>query len=441
MSIINRVLKDLESRDSAFIPIEVAAVGGPELNDARAPWLIPVVIIAVLMVVGVGGMRLLDGSELFSEPPDSLPVIEVPLKPGPLVTDVVKVIPELLQNQIIGLQIQESDSLIRLEFSLANRVVAYVKERSNQRFVYHLKDITSEILAPKIQDSRWIKRLQLVSRNEGVDIDFETEAAVLVETGQSQNGDDYIWSIEIREIAERPAIEGPVVSEPVTPIAVNQVQGNAVKTEVPVEVEVVKPKPKVKLEISSSRKSNESLELQRAAELIRKKRWNQAEGLLQSLLNGEEDKEARRHLITIYDRSKQTEKFSQLINESMALYPQAHHFVSAYARSLYQLGSYQSAIDQLLETADTNADQLSIIAASYQRLDLYSKAIEYYRASLKLKPRQVRNWVGLGISLEHVSELKEALNAYRAAAKLGHLSVRLSEFVDKRSRALEKVIN
>ncbi len=84
---------------------------------------------------------------------------------------------------------------------------------------------------------------------------------------------------------------------------------------------------------------------------------------------------------------------------------------------------------------------MALLAASYQRLDEHENAIKYYRLALKHDASNAKNWIGLGISLEHIAALEEALNSYQQAAELGTLNNRLEAFVDTRSNSLKRVLN
>jgi tetratricopeptide (TPR) repeat protein len=88
-----------------------------------------------------------------------------------------------------------------------------------------------------------------------------------------------------------------------------------------------------------------------------------------------------------------------------------------------------------------DANQQALLAASYQRLEEHDSAIRYYQLSLKQDSSNAKNWIGLGISQEHIAALEDALNSYQQAAKRGNLNNRLRAFIAKRSKTLRQVLN
>ena len=464
MSVINNILKDLENKQTQFTPIGVATANSVGISIARFNWFWPVMVLGLsLLVFAIWNsleflnIKSVQTNHLSIETlvPAPLPKvveapvasnIEVPANPG-----------ESTVNKIIGLQLKETDSIFNLKFVLQSRVVAYLKERNETSFIFHMKDVDSEIIAPTIRNNQWIDSLRIIPADAGVDIEFHTVDRVLVGTEQYQELEESIWSIKLEKVkkvavptqgvttelqkgdigqtvAYVETSDASVIEESDGIASVNPVVSKSFEPVTPVE------NPPVKLEISSARQSSSSLKLQRATELVRKKRWNQAELILLDLLELDEDIEARDLLLRIYESSQQTNKLHMVLKESLQRYPAHPNFNMVQGRVFFSQGQYKRTIELLTPVASRQADQLALIGASFHRLDNYQSAIEFYRASLKIESRQARNWISLGLSLEHNGQLEEALDSYRAAVKLGNLSQRLMEFVDKRKRTLEKVI-
>ena len=160
MSVINNMLKDLEIRSSQFTPIEIATVGPAVTHKPGHANTMTVTLIMLLLAVGLtflhfqfpyyGGNPVIPAKTIAGVV--AVPVVPVPVKPPvePLLASV---------NQIIGLQVRETANNMSLQFSLRGKVISYLKERSKNKFVYHLKDTKSEIIAPKIRNNRWIEQL------------------------------------------------------------------------------------------------------------------------------------------------------------------------------------------------------------------------------------------------------------------------------------------
>ena len=445
MSVINNVLKDLESRSSQFVPIEINSVEAAVMEKPARSRNLTMPILALLVAAAILWLYQ-NQQKLVAIVKTPETVTEVPVVVLPVTPEVVEIVEP---NQIIGLQINESADHMSLEFSLQKKVISYLKERSENIFVYYLKDIRSEIVAPVMRDNQWIEQLSISPAGEGVDITFRTASGVLVETRQQLQGGEQVWAIKLKKSPE-PKVIVKIVEAP----------SQVAKQQAPVEsagvatadngnqpaagaaVEVIAEAKVVKLDIRSSKpKLNPDEQLQKAVNLLRKRRWSQAEVLLQGLIDGPNDLVARRHLLSLFEQTRATSRFSALLGASIKRYPQEMVFKTAYARSLFKMGAYQDVIEYLQNINSANATQLALIAASYQRFDQHQKAIDYYRQSLDKDGRQAKNWIGLGISQEHTAQLKDALRSYQIAARLGNINARLQAFIEKRSDQLVKAIN
>jgi len=455
MSVINNVLKDLESRESRFTPIEIDPIGR---QPAAARDLKPVLLALLLFLllaaaawIYLQGQHFANPGSASLSPASSAIVAAVAPATKPEVTPGV-VTDQMIGNQIIGLQIRESEDDMRIEFALRDKVVAYLKQRGENSFGYHLRDVESQILAPVISNNRWIERLTINPSDTGVDINFQTAEDILVETRQNLVDGETIWIINLRKfaavdtasenvVADKPALREPrpgaglpLVVASVDPAAtdlkseptpVTALSGGVVK----IDIESTNPNAKV------------ANQLEYAVELINSRRVAKAQALLQELLNGNEDYNVRQHLLALYSRQNQSARFLRLARESMLKYPDDTLFKTEYARSLFQASSYRSVIQLFADEVPIDADQQALLAASYQRLDEHESAVRYYQLALAQDVANAKNWIALGISQEHTAALEDALNSYQQATKLGNLNNRLRAFVDKRSRTLRQVLN
>ena len=458
MSVINNVLKDLESRESQFTPIEIDAIG---LRPAPARDLKPLLPVGLLLLILiVAAWIYLQDHFTVSQHSSSAPisivapsVAEQPLAEpeinGGVVTD------QMIGNQIIGLQMRESEDDMRLEFALRDKVVAFLKERGENNFSYHLRDIESQILAPVISDNRWIRELAITSSDSGVDVSFETAEDILVETRQSPVNGEPNWVINLRKSAA-PVVTDTVVNnvaveEPVT-LDTRRVSETVELDTNETVVDEVEPEPRqslapeesavVSLDIKSTNPNAKSInQLGYALELINKRRFAKAQAILQDLLGGNEDYAARQHLLALYNSQNRSDRFLRLVRDSMAKYPDDTLFKTEYARSLYQSAAYHAVIELFAIENPVGANQQALLAASYQRLDQHDSAIRHYQLALEQDANNAKNWIGLGISQEHTAAFEGALNSYQRAAKLGNLNSRLRAFVDQKRRALAQVLN
>ena len=454
MSVINNVLKNLESRESHFTPIEINSIAS---NPAPARDLKPLLLIAGLLftLAVVAWFYLQD--QLFKTASAPLPTVAsiAPVVPLPVARADVEpeidsgiVTDQMIGNQIIGLQIRESEADMRMEFALREKVVAYLKERTVNSFGYHLRDVESQIVAPLIKDNRWIRELSIISSETGVDINFETATDILVETRQELRDGEPIWAISLRKSVTtaggRNVVEVAPGGEPDVAVsqsaaALVEVDSSTITPETPV-VEV--PAAPVEIDIKSTNPNNVSAnQLEYAVQLINSGRIAKAESLLQGLLGGVEDYSARQHLLALYGRQKQVDREQRLLRGSMAKYPDAALFKTEYARSLFQSAAYRAVIQLFANEISIDVTQQALVAASYQRLDEHENAVRHYRLALAQDANNARNWIGLGISQEHTAALEEALDSYQRAVKLGGLNNRLRAFIATRSSALGQVLN
>jgi hypothetical protein len=446
MSIINNVLKDLDSRSSQFTAIGVTSTGTTTVSKFRQ-FLPSILTFLLLVAIGIGfwfyqtsqhhSNIVIDSGSREVQINEHRPLEDVTafgLKPLP-VADAQK-----QRNQVIGMQIRESNKAISLEFSLREKVVSYLKERGEKRIVYHLRNIQSEIVAPVIRDNRWIEQLTMTDQADGIDINLITVAHVLVETQQQRLGEEIVWAITLSKLPAPVAIV-PAISDqknqPVNVDVVTQSDENIVDTDnAGIETKVVK------LEIKSRDTDSDILrQLKKAQALIKQQQFNSAEPLLLDLLDSTQDLAAREFLLIVYKRNKNIGRMNELLVASMKRYPQHLVFKTRHAQSLFQLNEYQRVIDFFQIQADLNAMQLALIGASYQRLDRHKLAADFYRQSLLIEASHPKNWIALGLSEEHNANPQQALSAYRSASKQGGLNSKLTEFVEQRSSILEKVIN
>ena len=236
MSVINNVLKDLDSRESQFTPIEIDAIGLKSTPARNLKPLLLAALLLLLVIAGVGAWIYLRDQLVSSVSlaPASIanttptvaeqPVVETQVHQA-VITD------QMIDNQIIGLQIRESEDDMRMEFALRDKVVAFLKERGENSFGYHLRDIESQILAPAISDNRWIRELAITSSDTGVDVNFQTAEDILVETRQSLVSGEPVWVINLRKTAAQVVADRAVEIDTIGESASNETKLDAAAEE------------------------------------------------------------------------------------------------------------------------------------------------------------------------------------------------------------------
>ncbi len=354
-------------------------------------------------------------------------------------------------NQIIGLQVSESPSQMRLEFALQNKVVTYLKARSENLFAYHLRDTESLIMAPALIDNRWLKGFSIEQVEDGIDIEFETITDILVETQQAENDGGPMWSINFTQVVPpTPTIVAVLNQSPQRETITDLVATDSARihgetsldNEAQAKSKSTAPLAVVKLDIKSIDSDGvPKQQFEYAVKLINSGRFAKAEKQLTGLLQGSEDYKARQHLLALFYRQNNVDQLSQLIQEATELYPEDEFFRTEHARRLFETGDYVTVIKLLSAMEEHGPQQLALLAVSHQRLDQHQSAVGFYQLALSRDAANSKNWVGLGISQEHLTSFKAALQSYRNASRVGQMNDRLQSFVNKRSNTLARLID
>ena len=77
-----------------------------------------------------------------------------------------------------------------------------------------------------------------------------------------------------------------------------------------------------------------------------------------------------------------------------------------------------------------------LLASAYQRLGRHQDAARVYQGLTQSQPGEAHWWAGYAISRDSLGESAEALKAYAQARKLGQLDARVLEYIDRRVAAL-----
>ncbi len=142
MSVINNMLKDLDVRSSRFTPIEIVKVGSAVAQEPRHARGLTITLITTLLAAGLIFLYLQFPYSRGDAVKPVKAIIDATAVPVALASMPIE--PEVAPvNQIIGLQMKETIEHLSLQFSLREKVISYLKERIENRFVYHLKDIRS----------------------------------------------------------------------------------------------------------------------------------------------------------------------------------------------------------------------------------------------------------------------------------------------------------
>jgi Tfp pilus assembly protein PilF len=149
---------------------------------------------------------------------------------------------------------------------------------------------------------------------------------------------------------------------------------------------------------------------------------------------------SREGLIGLYLSQGRSIEVSKLLADGVSLHPDNIQFAMLYARLLTGQGNTAEAI-ATLEAAIGNAAQqpefFSLLAALYQQQHDYSKSISAYQRALNMQPQQSNWWMGLGISLEGAGKQAEAKSSFEEALQRGMLGEKSQDYVKQRIQALK----
>jgi hypothetical protein len=454
MSVINSVLRDLDRKPTAFTALEADTVISVDNEEgySKLYWaVLPVVVILLAVVYWLAYYdkttpeQIDQKVEISSNDPDQTKVIQqteskladnfVAVQPVPQ-----GVSPD--RNQISGLQIKENEAFMELAFRLTKFTPSFLKQRSNNRYVFIIKKVANSIVAPQISDNPWLDKIRITILDNDVEIRFDTQPGVLVDTQDIREDDSYYWLIRLKkslEVEQAPLVEesesvasvSSVVNVPEKDLSDNPVADNAQSFQ-----QQALDEPPVKLQIRPVQNKNTGkMKLNAAIQMAKSGNITAARKELEMLLGGKFDRQARTRLLELLSQQNDGEGFSILLAASLKKYPQDQVFLLYEANRLFAEKQYLSLIEKFKNHTE-NDQLLSLLATSYQRTEQHQLAVEYFIAALRINPQQPRLWISLGISQQNLSQREQALSSYQMALRSGSVNQRLHDFVQSKIKQL-----
>jgi len=181
--------------------------------------------------------------------------------------------------------------------------------------------------------------------------------------------------------------------------------------------------------------------LRRGVGLLGQGRQAEAEQALQEALQIDPRQlRARETLAALYFNSGRLSEAQTLLAEGVRLSPRAAGLVQFYARLMADQGELDTALTALQRARpplEGNPDYHALLAALYQRAARHEPAAWTYRQLLAQHGTQAAWWMGLGISLEALGDTAPALEAYVKAHQLGAgLNPQVLDYLGSRIRVL-----
>lgn len=195
-----------------------------------------------------------------------------------------------------------------------------------------------------------------------------------------------------------------------------------------------------KMRISSPRERAEN-EYRRALGLVNQGRVQEGTAVLRGALSEDTGHAgARLALFGLLVEQQRLEEAQTLLEVTLARDPAQPQMASQLARLKLERGDVRGAEEALGKAAGAAADNpeyRALHAAVLQRLTLHKDAVTEYQAALRLAPQAGVWWMGLGISLEADGRGAEAREAFQKARASGALSAELDRFVEQKLRQLQ----
>ena len=466
MSVINNVLKDLENKPSAFTPLDLQDVVTSKVSSKsqRSVTIIGLLILLSIVVIYIAQSS---PSMLWSYEPSvlippqaeaelvqetkpnvtpeliSTPTLRESIQPVPLDADVVRPIIETERSiDIIGMQIKETTKFLELKLSLSLQTQSYLKQQSQNKYIFYISKSVNKIKAPLIEHNPWLINLNFVQKEAGVEVQLDTVPGVLVETNHKIIDQKYFWIVRLKKNIQNSSernITSSLTSQAGVKSAIFEapLEQNMEASKVAlgeVELEIVKPVVKLNIKSATTIKPTQAI-FNSAIDAMQNKNWTLAVEQFEDLISTDKDKEARLNLIRIYQLQRKPGVVSQLISKSAQLYPDDIDFKVLDAQQLFEQKSYVTLISRYQDGVQ-NLSLITLLSASYQRLGRHDRAIQHYQKALKIDPQQAKNWISMGISQEHETMFDAAISSYKMALRSGAMNTRLEAFTQQRIKKL-----
>lgn len=153
------------------------------------------------------------------------------------------------------------------------------------------------------------------------------------------------------------------------------------------------------------------------------------------------DQKTRKQLAALLFSKDKVREASTVLREGLMLAPAESSLRLMLARTYFKSGNLESAFEVLSQhpyQQMASDDLLSLRAALAEKLGLYAEAQNDYQALVNRHPMQAKWWLGLGVSQDKQKLVVQALNSYQQAKSLNQLPVQVDSFVSKRIQLLTR---
>lgn len=182
-------------------------------------------------------------------------------------------------------------------------------------------------------------------------------------------------------------------------------------------------------------------EFRRGAMLLNQGRVAEAEDVFAAALGISPAHEAARQaLVALHLEQGRIDEARRLLQEGVALNPSNTRFASVLARIHIERRDFAAALDVMngVKTPEQGgAEFQSMRATVLQQLGRHAEAVDAFQSALRGAPQIGAVWMGLGISLETLGRKTEAAEAFGRAAATGSLGAEARRYAEQRARQLQ----
>ncbi len=182
-------------------------------------------------------------------------------------------------------------------------------------------------------------------------------------------------------------------------------------------------------------------EYRQAVSLLQKGRAADAEKRLKAALNlSAEHPQSRELLAGLALQNGHWREAQQTLEQGIEKVPGHYPFALLLARIQIEHGANQKALavmEASRQAGAGSADYMTLLAELYRRAGNHAEAIKAYTEAIKLNPQEGRSWIGMGISLEAAQDWKTAGDAYQRAIETGSLDDNLLKYARQRLTAVK----
>lgn len=148
---------------------------------------------------------------------------------------------------------------------------------------------------------------------------------------------------------------------------------------------------------------------------------------------------ARLLLAKTLHKHGQTNKTAEFLDQSLILFPDNLQFINTRAQLYLQQKNPSGALKTLQHIGlanSSNETYLSLLAATYQQMGSYPDAAKVYQRLVIVNPEKAESWLGLALSQDKLGNLKMAREAYQQALSKNILNESITAYIKQRLNEL-----